>query len=152
MKQAIADVEAFHTACDVPRLIYPGFPSDDRIALRITLVQEEIEEFLNGIAQRDIVAVADGIADAIYVLIGSALEFGIPLDRVWNEIQRSNLSKIDPETGRAIKRSDGKILKGKEFRPANIAAAMTGDLFRNGWLTDSANSQKHWSRRNKIQC
>lgn len=129
MKQAIADVRAFHKACDVPSPAVTGFPSKDRVDLRLRLIDEERSELENSIIAKDIEGVADAIADSIYVLVGTALEFGIPLDRVWAEVQRANMRKVDPETGKVRRREDGKILKPDGWVGPDIAAAMTADLF-----------------------
>jgi predicted HAD superfamily Cof-like phosphohydrolase len=125
MKSLLRDVAAFHTACDVPVLYRPRVPSRERAMLRRTLIDEEVnKELLPAIGSGDIVAVADGLADAIYVIVGTALEYGIPLDRVWKEVQRANMSKLDPVTRKAIKREDGKVLKHPNFVPPDIAAVL----------------------------
>lgn len=125
MKTAIADVTAFHRACDVPVLDVPQIPIVDRVSLRYNLIHEEInDELLPAMMNDNLVEIADAIADSIYVLIGTALEYGIPLERVWSEVQRSNMSKMDPVSGRAIKREDGKVLKGPNFSPANVVRVL----------------------------
>lgn len=121
---AFLDVEQFHQAGDVPVLMSPAFPSNERIALRQDLIIEEYTELLNAIDERDMTAVADGITDLIYVLIGTALEFGIPLPDVWLAIHASNMAKIDPKTGKVRKRDDGKILKPEGWTPPDIAAVL----------------------------
>lgn len=126
MKQAIADVTAFHRACDVPVLAIPQFPSDARVELRKKLINEEYRELKGAIYRRDLVAVADAIADLNYVLIGTALEFGIPLDRVWDEVQRSNMAKVDQVTGKVIRRADGKILKPEGWQQPQICRILYG--------------------------
>lgn len=128
MKQALADVRAFHEVCDVPRLNAPQFPPVARVKLRESLIDEERRELYAAIGNRDIEGVADALADLIYVTIGTALEFGIPLDRVWTEVQRSNMAKAGPD-GKVLRRSDGKILKPEGWTPPDIAKALTGDLF-----------------------
>lgn len=129
MKHLLADVRAFHAACDVPVLSTPQIPSDDRVKLRTDLIYEEHKELLAAIEARDIEGVADALADLVYVTVGTALEFGIPLDRVWKAVQQSNMAKVDPETGFVNRRSDGKILKPVGWMPPDIARALTGDLF-----------------------
>ena len=68
----------------------------------------------------DLVETADALADLIYVIYGMALEYGIPLSAVLQEVHRSNMSKLDPETGQPIYREDGKILKGSGFTEPDI--------------------------------
>ncbi len=124
MEALLGDVAAFHRACDVPILAKPAFPDLARQKLRDDLLREEVNEFIDALQVGDIVDVADAIADCIYILIGTALEFGIPLDRVWAEVQRSNMAKVDPVTGKATKREDGKILKPEGWQAPDIAGAL----------------------------
>lgn len=124
MKSLLNDVRAFHEACDVPVLDTPTFPSRERIELRQRLLREEYLEWLAASAERDMVEVADALADMIYIIVGTALEFGIPLDRVWDEVQRSNMAKVDPETGRVARREDGKILKPRGWVAPDVAGAL----------------------------
>ena len=110
----IEDVRAFHEAMDVPILEAPELP-DDRVELRASLIEEECHETLLALMRGDLVEVADGLADVIYVCIGAALEFGIPLDAVWHEVHRSNMEKV----GGPI-REDGKRLKPEGWTPPDI--------------------------------
>lgn len=95
MKTLLNDVAGFHRACDLPVLAKPQFVPE-RAALRSALLVEECQETVEAIARGDMEKVADGLADVIYVAVGAALEFGIPLDRVWAEVHRSNMAKVDP--------------------------------------------------------
>lgn len=124
MKQAIADVRAFHGVFDIPAPGIPAFPSPERVALRRDLEEEEHKELLKALDEQDIFGVADALADKIYVAIGTALEFGIPLERVWAEVQRANMAKVDPETGTVRRREDGKVLKPKGWTPPDIKRAL----------------------------
>lgn len=124
MRSLLDDVRAFHEACGVPVLDAPALP-ENRIGLRLDILDEEHKEFRRAVERRDIVQVADALADVIYVAVGTALEFGIPLDRVWAEVQRSNMAKRDPATGKVRHRDDGKVLKPEGWTPPNIAAALS---------------------------
>lgn len=124
MESLLGDVRAFHQATGTPVLNKPDFPSSDRIDLRNRLLDEELTEYAEAIEHDDIVELADAIADCIYILVGTALEFGIPLDRVWAEVQRSNMAKVDPATGKACRREDGKILKPEGWTPPDIEKAL----------------------------
>lgn len=126
MKSILSDVRAFHEVCDVPIRSRPSFPGIDRVTLRNRLLWEEFNEYQEAVANRDIVATADAIADIIYIAVGTALEFGIPLDRVWDEVQRSNMAKVDPVTGKVRKRFDGKVEKPRGWRGPDIEGVMEG--------------------------
>jgi predicted HAD superfamily Cof-like phosphohydrolase len=124
MKNVLADVKAFHEACDVPILATPTLP-EERLKLRMDILEEEVREFREAIEARDIVQTADALADIIYVAAGAALEFGIPLERVWAEVHRSNMAKRDPETGKVRRRDDGKVLKPEGWTGPDIATAIS---------------------------
>jgi predicted HAD superfamily Cof-like phosphohydrolase len=126
------DVARFHEVTDAPDLKVPGFPGMERVDLREKLVSEETKEFLEGLAARDLVEVADGIIDSIYVLVGTALEFGLPIHALWDEVQRSNMAKavLQPDgTFKVMRRADGKILKPEGWTPPDIE----GVLRAHGW-------------------
>lgn len=128
MKDLMADVAALHRACDIPVLDGPAIPPPDRVALRKELIQEEVvRELLVAMDEGDLEKIADGMADAVYVIVGAALEYGIPLDRVWREVQAANMRKVDPATGQVRRRADGKVLKPEGWTPPDIAAALRGD-------------------------
>jgi predicted HAD superfamily Cof-like phosphohydrolase len=121
MQNAIDDVKAFHVACDVPVATKPCIPPTARKELRWSLIEEEInKELVMAMAEENIPAIADAIADGIYVLIGTALEYGIPLAKVWNAVQDANMAKVDATTGKVIRRPDGKILKPDGWQPPDI--------------------------------
>jgi len=124
VRKLLDDVAAFHRACDVPVVATPTVPDWGRTCLRADLIREEMQETIDALAQKDIVALADGLADLIYVAVGTALEYGIPLDRVWDEVQRSNMSKVDSATGKVRKRADGKVLKPEGWTPPDIAGVL----------------------------
>lgn len=124
MKNLLNDVADFHRACDVPVLSSPTFVPE-RVELRRSLLREECRETDEAMQRGDLVEIADGLADVIYVAVGAALEFGIPLDRVWAEVQRSNMAKVDPATGKVTKRDDGKVLKPEGWMPPDVAGALS---------------------------
>lgn len=127
MKNLLSDVSAFHAACNVPMLTLPAVPPEDRVALRKSLIDEEVNrELLPAMERGDIVEIADAMADSIYVIVGSALEYGVPLDRVWDAVQAANMAKVDPITGKVRRREDGKILKPPGWTAPDIAAVLAG--------------------------
>jgi predicted HAD superfamily Cof-like phosphohydrolase len=91
---------------------------------RHNLLQEEWGEFIEANERNDVVGVADALADMIYVAVGTALEYGIPLDKVWAEVQRTNMAKVDPATGKVSRREDGKILKPEGWTPPDVKGAL----------------------------
>lgn len=132
MRHVAFDVQRFHEVTDTPVLHVPEFPSDERIELRKRLIKEEIDETLTALDARDMVEVADGIIDSIYVLVGMGLELGLPLDDLWREVQHSNMSKAVMQPGggyKVLKRPDGKVTKPEGWKPPDIA----GSLRYAGW-------------------
>jgi predicted HAD superfamily Cof-like phosphohydrolase len=124
MKHLIEDVIDFHDATDTPICSKPKFPSTERRELRRDLIREEYNEYLDAEDVDDLVEVADALVDLVYVVVGCAIEYGIPLDKVWDEVQRSNMAKIDPATGKVRKREDGKVLKPDGWTPPDIKGAL----------------------------
>lgn len=116
-------VLAWHRAFSVPIRTKPSFPSKDRRKLRIELIDEEFKELKRAIRDHDIIEVADGLADILYVTYGAAAEFGIDIDEVFAEVHRSNMSKLGKD-GKPVLREDGKVLKGPNFRPPDIPAIL----------------------------
>jgi len=102
-----------------------GGPLNDSMWRRKFLIHEEYAEFLAGWSKGDMVEMADALADLLYVIHGTAIEFGIDLDRIFAEVHRSNLTKLD-ENGKPIFRSDGKILKSNLYEPPRIREIIYG--------------------------
>ncbi len=85
--------------------------------LRINLIEEELIELKKAIKDRDITEVADALTDILYVTYGAGHAFGINLDKCFNEVQNSNMSKLGND-GKPIYNEDGKVMKGpKYFKP-----------------------------------
>lgn len=98
----------------------PTIPSFDLAALRLDLIQEEVDELKEGLAKQDIVEIADALTDILYVVYGAGHAFGIDLDECYEEVHRSNMSKLD-EDGNPLYREDGKVLKGPNYNKPNLA-------------------------------
>jgi predicted HAD superfamily Cof-like phosphohydrolase len=118
-------VRDFHTAFDLTRSEVPGLPSTAIRDLRIKLLKEEWEEYLEGEATNDLTEIADALADMVYIAYGTAVAYGKPLDKVFDEVHRSNMSKLGPD-GKPIYREDGKVMKPANWSPPNINAALFG--------------------------
>ena len=113
------DVIDFHLAFEQPVSYQPKLPDDDERELRIKLLAEEFQEYIDAEIDNDIVEIADALADLIYIACGTAASYGIPLNRVWNEVHSSNMAKLGPD-GKPIKRADGKIRKPDGWKPPNV--------------------------------
>ena len=89
--------------------------SSDKInSLRISLIQEELEELTKAIKENDIVEVADALTDILYVTYGAGQAFGINLDKCFDEVQKSNMSKLNKD-GKPIYNEHGKVMKGPDY-------------------------------------
>lgn len=121
MKSLIQDLNNFHIACDVAQWFknLKDIP-EDIYELRLRLLEEEFLEFKEAHGNRDKVGMADALADMIYIAVGTANVMNIPLDKVWEEVQRSNMAKVDPQTGKVRKREDGKVLKPEGWQGPQI--------------------------------
>tara|TARA_Y100000356_G_scaffold71254_1_gene58738 strand:- start:1571 stop:1975 length:405 start_codon:yes stop_codon:yes gene_type:complete len=99
----------------------PEWPSAETMELRIDLIEEELQELKDGILLGDgtLVDVADALTDLLYVVYGAGHSFGINLDKCFEEVHNSNMSKLGND-GKPIYREDGKILKGENFREPNL--------------------------------
>ena len=82
--------------------------------LRISLINEELEELKKAINDNDILEVADALTDILYVAYGAGHAFGINLDKCFNEVQESNMSKLGPN-GKPIYNESGKVMKGPNY-------------------------------------
>jgi len=106
-------VREFMVACDQEVKTTPAFPDQDTMDLRLNLIEEEFEELMWAVDNRDMVEVADALADILYVVYGMGHSFGIDLDVCFEEVQRSNMSKL--VDGKAVKDQFGKVMKGSNF-------------------------------------
>ena len=91
-----------------------GFPNDKIIGLRLDLIREELSELKEAVEKKDIKEVADALTDILYVTYGAGHAFGINLDKCFEEVQNSNMSKLD-ENGKPIYNESGKVMKGPNY-------------------------------------
>ena len=96
-----------------------GFPDNKITSLRYDLIQEELDELKDAIDRRDIKEVADALTDILYVTYGAGHAFGINLDKCFEEVQNSNMSKLG-EDGKPIYNDKGKVMKGPNYFKPNL--------------------------------
>ena len=145
---ALNGVADFHRLFDLPIIDHPGIPSMERCKLRMALLEEELRELKEAIENKDIVEAADAFCDLQYVLSGAILEFGLgeKFEELFNEVQRSNMSKACDSIQEALmtlshykqkdgtegnyqkinekwvvyRNEDNKVLKSINYSPANL--------------------------------
>ena len=100
-------------------LIAPKTPDPSVAKLRLELIREEVAELQAAVDGMDMLAIADGLTDILYVVYGAGHAFGIDLDECFHEVHSSNMTKLGPE-GRPLYREDGKVMKGPHYREPNL--------------------------------
>ena len=126
MESKIKAVEQFHNSFGLGVLQRPKADlGKDKNQLRFNLMDEENKEYLEAANNGDLIEVADALGDMLYILCGTILEHGMQykIEEVFEEIQRSNMSKLD-ENGKPIYREDGKVLKGPNYFKPDIKAVL----------------------------
>lgn len=148
---SLNQVAEFHKTFNAPILETPTIPSKERCDLRVALLQEELDELKQAIADQNIVEIADALCDLQYVLSGAVLEFGLgeKFAELFNEVQRSNMSKActtqeeadatiefyknkgqeayPEKSGEKInvhRKEDNKVLKSINYSPADLASIL----------------------------
>ena len=96
-----------------------SFSSDKINQLRLSLIQEELNELKDAMNNKDLVEVADALTDLLYVTYGAGHAFGIDLDKCFDEVQNSNMSKLD-NNGKPIYNEFGKVMKGPNYFKPNL--------------------------------
>ncbi len=96
-----------------------SFPNDKITKLRIDLIREELSELEEAIEKKDIKEVADALTDILYVTYGAGHAFGINLDKCFEEVQNSNMSKLGSD-GKPIYNENGKVMKGPDYFKPNL--------------------------------
>ena len=97
----------------------PSFSTDKINTLRYELIKEELEELKVAMENNDLLEVADALTDILYVTYGAGHAFGIDLDKCFEEVQNSNMSKLD-ENGKPIYNQAGKVMKGPKYFMPNL--------------------------------
>ena len=113
----------FHSSKAIHGGLMPEAPTTDIPEwvrdLRAKLLIEEVRELYDAAMAGDIVGIADGVADVVYVAVGTAVTYGIPFDAVFAEVHRSNMTKVNTP-------AEAKLVKGADYEPPQIAAVIGG--------------------------
>ena len=100
-------------------LCVPTMPDFNLAALRLDLIEEEVQELRDGLGRSSLLEVADALTDILYVVYGAGHAFGIDLDDCFHEVHRSNMTKLG-EDGRPMYRDDGKVMKGPNYEEPDL--------------------------------
>ena len=102
----------------------PSFSTDKINKLRLDLIKEELSELTDAMNNKDLLEVADALTDILYVTYGAGHAFGIDLDKCFDEVQNSNMSKLD-DNGKPIYNDAGKVMKGPKYFKPNLSKFVT---------------------------
>ena len=116
MTNPFKDQKTFMVACDQTVGVY----NKDQFDLYRTLIKEEVEELDEAIDADDRVEKLDALLDIMVVTLGALHSLGVDDENAWKEVISSNMSKIDAETGKVLKREDGKVIKPDTFKPPRL--------------------------------
>ena len=117
MVNPFSDQRVFMEACDQTT---NGIKNEKQYALYRDLIKEEVEELNAAIKENDEVEQLDALIDILVVTIGAIHSMGADAEGAWQEVLKTNLAKIDSNTGKVIKREDGKVLKPVGWKPPNL--------------------------------
>ena len=106
---------------------YPNLPPEEVVDLRLDLINEEVGELCEAVEYNDMIEIADALTDILYVTYGMGAALGIDLDKCFEEVQRSNMSKLG-EDGKPMYREDGKVLKGPNYSPPDLTSVLNESL------------------------
>jgi predicted HAD superfamily Cof-like phosphohydrolase len=126
MKNKLSAVSAFHLAFGLGVNNTPTTEIDEAtMNLRFSLMDEENKEYLDAMKNKDLIEVADALGDMLYILCGTIITHGMQdvIDKVFEEIQRSNMSKLGSD-GKPIYREDGKVLRGPNYFKPDISKVL----------------------------
>ena len=100
-------------------LYIPTMPDFNLSALRLELIEEEVQELRDGLGKKSMLEIADALTDILYVVYGAGHAFGIDLDDCFHEVHSSNMTKLGAD-GRPLYREDGKVMKGPNYREPDL--------------------------------
>lgn len=114
MTNPFKDIDTFHTACDQE-------PSESNYEMYLDLIDEEYIELQKALRKHDTVEQLDALVDILVVTMGAIRAAGFDGEGAWKEVMNTNFAKINPETGKVIKREDGKVLKPEGWKAPELA-------------------------------
>ena len=123
MTNPFSDQEKFMRACDQTT---GGAIDEAQYAMYRKLIAEEVGELHDAVENNDRVEQLDALIDILVVTIGALHSMGADAEGAWKEVLQTNLAKIDPATGKVIKREDGKVLKPEGWKPPDLAGFLKG--------------------------
>ena len=113
-------LKEFHKTFDLTDAATPSLPRPGVEALRVKLMLSELSELVSAMAECDLVEIADGIADLLYVVVGTGLCYGIPMKKVFDQVHANNMTKMGP-SGEIVRDLSGKIQKPEGFEPIDLS-------------------------------
>lgn len=121
MTKVFTDVTVFLKAVGQETPAFPQQTVSDQAELYLKLIEEEFNELMDAQIQENDTEICDACFDLMWVVVGYMKSRGWDCENIWDEGAKSNLSKIDPVSGKVIRREDGKILKPEGWEPPNFA-------------------------------
>lgn len=115
MTNPFKDINTFHTACDQE-------PNENNYSMYLRLIDEEYSELQDALEANNRIEQLDALIDILVVTMGAIRAGGFDSEGAWNEVMRTNMSKIDATTGKVRKREDGKILKPDGWQPPDLTS------------------------------
>ena len=119
-------VKKFMEAYDQEVLTTPSLPTYEVAKLRTELIREEFTELVNAINKMDVTQIADALTDILYVTYGAGHACGLDLDKCFEEVHNSNMSKMGKD-GKVVKGPSGKVMKDENYREPNLRKVLFGD-------------------------
>jgi NTP pyrophosphatase (non-canonical NTP hydrolase) len=115
----VREMAEFHTTFDLPIRYKPTLLDPKDFIRRLSLITSEVGELGDAVRRKDIVEIADALGDLLYVTFGMAMEMGLDIDRIFDDIHRSNMTKVW-EDGTVHKDAGGKVLKPETYTPVDL--------------------------------
>ncbi len=113
-------LEEFHGKFGLCRSETPDIADCPTESLRVRLMISELSELVAAMANEDLVGIADGIVDLLYIVIGTGIAYGIPMKKVFDQIHANNMTKVGPG-GNVNKDFSGKIMKPEDYKPVDLS-------------------------------